>query len=77
MRDHRSTTGEVIAFDGSILYLPVQLCDVSKNIKGSYCFTFGLFLHLMCLICSMQEYSSNGNFSNVILFLIFWVGAVR
>ncbi|XP_078812582.1 piwi-like protein 2 isoform X1 [Oryzias latipes] len=33
MRDHRSTTGEVIAFDGSILYLPVQLCDV-VNLKS-------------------------------------------
>ncbi|KAG8011711.1 Piwi-like protein 2 [Nibea albiflora] len=28
MKDHRSTTGEVVAFDGSILYLPVQLNDV-------------------------------------------------
>ncbi|XP_041642825.1 piwi-like protein 2 isoform X2 [Cheilinus undulatus] len=25
MKDHRSTTGEVVAFDGSILYLPVKL----------------------------------------------------
>lgn len=29
MREHRSTTGEVVAFDGSILYLPVRLADVS------------------------------------------------
>lgn len=29
MKDHRSTTGEVVAFDGSILYLPVKLKDVS------------------------------------------------
>ncbi|TDH12488.1 hypothetical protein EPR50_G00047650 [Perca flavescens] len=28
MKDHRSTTGEVIAFDGSILFLPVKLKDV-------------------------------------------------
>ncbi|KAM8760023.1 piwi-like protein 2 isoform 1-T2 [Acanthopagrus schlegelii] len=28
MKDHRSTTGEVIAFDGSILYLPIKLKDV-------------------------------------------------
>ncbi|XP_070760250.1 piwi-like protein 2 [Enoplosus armatus] len=28
MKDHRSTTGEVVAFDGSILYLPVELNDV-------------------------------------------------
>ncbi|KAJ8263194.1 hypothetical protein COCON_G00156510 [Conger conger] len=28
MKDHRSTTGEVIAFDGSILYLPVRLDEV-------------------------------------------------
>uniref|UniRef100_A0A3Q0SUA5 Piwi-like RNA-mediated gene silencing 2 n=1 Tax=Amphilophus citrinellus TaxID=61819 RepID=A0A3Q0SUA5_AMPCI len=28
MKDHRSTTGEVVAFDGSILYLPVKLKDV-------------------------------------------------
>ncbi|XP_067459656.1 piwi-like protein 2 [Thunnus thynnus] len=28
MKDHRSTTGEVVAFDGSILYLPVKLNDV-------------------------------------------------
>ncbi|XP_016898276.1 piwi-like protein 2 isoform X3 [Cynoglossus semilaevis] len=27
MREHRSTTGEVVAFDGSILYLPVRLAD--------------------------------------------------
>uniref|UniRef100_A0A3Q3XAQ2 Piwi-like protein 2 n=1 Tax=Mola mola TaxID=94237 RepID=A0A3Q3XAQ2_MOLML len=29
MKDHRSTTGEVVAFDGSILYLPVKLNDVA------------------------------------------------
>ncbi|KAM8865593.1 piwi-like protein 2 isoform 1-T4 [Synchiropus picturatus] len=28
MKDHRDTTGEVVAFDGSILYLPVKLNDV-------------------------------------------------
>uniref|UniRef100_A0A667ZTN0 Piwi-like protein 2 n=1 Tax=Myripristis murdjan TaxID=586833 RepID=A0A667ZTN0_9TELE len=28
MKDHRSTTGEVVAFDGSILYLPVKLDNV-------------------------------------------------
>ncbi|XP_030594224.1 piwi-like protein 2 isoform X1 [Archocentrus centrarchus] len=28
MKDHRSTTGEVVAFDGSILYLPVKMKDV-------------------------------------------------
>uniref|UniRef100_A0AAV2MSY8 Piwi-like protein 2 n=1 Tax=Knipowitschia caucasica TaxID=637954 RepID=A0AAV2MSY8_KNICA len=28
MKDHRPTTGEVVAFDGSILYLPVKLNDV-------------------------------------------------
>ncbi|XP_040011750.1 piwi-like protein 2 isoform X2 [Xiphias gladius] len=28
MKDHRSTTGDVVAFDGSILYLPVKLNDV-------------------------------------------------
>uniref|UniRef100_A0A8C5EP95 Piwi-like protein 2 n=1 Tax=Gouania willdenowi TaxID=441366 RepID=A0A8C5EP95_GOUWI len=28
MKDHRSTTGEVVAFDGSILYLPVKLPNV-------------------------------------------------
>ncbi|XP_074527387.1 piwi-like protein 2 isoform X2 [Halichoeres trimaculatus] len=28
MKDHRPTTGEVVAFDGSILYLPVQLKNV-------------------------------------------------
>ncbi|KAM4616857.1 piwi-like protein 2 [Polymixia lowei] len=28
MKDHRSTTGEVVAFDGAILYLPVKLEDV-------------------------------------------------
>ncbi|KAM6964835.1 piwi-like protein 2 [Aplochiton taeniatus] len=28
MKDHRSTTGEVVAFDGSILYLPVRLDEV-------------------------------------------------
>ena len=29
MKDHRPTTGEVVAFDGSILYLPVRLDEVS------------------------------------------------
>ncbi|XP_061585786.1 piwi-like protein 2 [Cololabis saira] len=29
MRDHRSTTGEVMAFDGSILYLPLNLKQVA------------------------------------------------
>nr|XP_046241740.1 piwi-like protein 2 isoform X2 [Scatophagus argus] len=28
MKDHRSTTGDVVAFDGSILYLPVKMDDV-------------------------------------------------
>ncbi|KAM3610700.1 uncharacterized protein V6R79_007566 [Siganus canaliculatus] len=28
MKEHRSTTGEVVAFDGAILYLPVKLKDV-------------------------------------------------
>ncbi|XP_068559469.1 piwi-like protein 2 [Cebidichthys violaceus] len=28
MKDHRSATGEVVAFDGSILFLPVKLNDV-------------------------------------------------
>ncbi|KAM9858163.1 piwi-like protein 2 [Aulostomus maculatus] len=28
MKDHRSTTGDVVAFDGSILYLPVEMNDV-------------------------------------------------
>ncbi|XP_038559876.1 piwi-like protein 2 [Micropterus salmoides] len=28
MKDHRPTTGEVVAFDGSILYLPVKMNDV-------------------------------------------------
>ncbi|XP_047446909.1 piwi-like protein 2 [Mugil cephalus] len=28
MKDHRPTTGDVVAFDGSILYLPVKLNDV-------------------------------------------------
>uniref|UniRef100_A0A8C6UHI2 Piwi-like protein 2 n=1 Tax=Neogobius melanostomus TaxID=47308 RepID=A0A8C6UHI2_9GOBI len=28
MKDHRTTTGEVVAFDGSILYLPMKLSDV-------------------------------------------------
>ncbi len=32
MKDHRSTTGEVVAFDGSILYLPVKLHDVGITV---------------------------------------------
>lgn len=28
MKDHRSTTGDVVAFDGSILYLPVKMDNV-------------------------------------------------
>ncbi|RXM92223.1 Piwi-like protein 2 [Acipenser ruthenus] len=30
MKEHRSLTGEVTAFDGSILYLPVKLEEVRK-----------------------------------------------
>ncbi|XP_021166031.2 piwi-like protein 2 [Fundulus heteroclitus] len=35
MKDHRSTTGEVVAFDGSILYLPVKMKDevVLKSVR--------------------------------------------
>ncbi|XP_061527024.1 piwi-like protein 2 [Phycodurus eques] len=35
MKDHRSTTGEVMAFDGSILYLPLQVKDevVLKSLR--------------------------------------------
>lgn len=29
MRSHRPTTGEVVAFDGSILFLPIKMKDVS------------------------------------------------
>ena len=29
MKAHRPTTGEVVAFDGSILFLPMKLKDVS------------------------------------------------
>lgn len=32
MKDHRSTTGDVVAFDGSILYLPVKLDNVGFRI---------------------------------------------
>jgi len=32
MKEHRPTTGEVVAFDGSILYLPVKLNDVSVRV---------------------------------------------
>lgn len=32
MKDHRSTTGDVVAFDGSILYLPVKLNDVGISV---------------------------------------------
>lgn len=28
MKDHRSTTGDVVAFDGSVLYLPKRLDEV-------------------------------------------------
>ncbi|XP_041792594.1 piwi-like protein 2 [Chelmon rostratus] len=35
MKDHRSTTGEVVAFDGSVLYLPVKLNEevVVKSLR--------------------------------------------
>ncbi|XP_034026965.1 piwi-like protein 2 [Thalassophryne amazonica] len=35
MKEHRSTTGEVVAFDGSILYLPVKMKDavVLKSLR--------------------------------------------
>lgn len=29
MKEHRPTTGEVVAFDGSILFLPIKMKDVS------------------------------------------------
>lgn len=35
MKDHRSATGEVVAFDGSILFLPVKLNDVSITVNLS------------------------------------------
>lgn len=39
MREHRATTGEVVAFQGSILYLPVKLNDVGiscvANLSGT------------------------------------------
>lgn len=34
MKEHRTTTGEVVAFDGSILYLPVKLSDVCISLQG-------------------------------------------
>ncbi|CAG09679.1 unnamed protein product, partial [Tetraodon nigroviridis] len=36
MKDHRSTTGDVVAFDGSILYLPVKL-ENEVHLKGVRC----------------------------------------
>lgn len=35
MKEHRPTTGEVVAFDGSILYLPVKLDDVGISLIPS------------------------------------------
>lgn len=32
MKEHRSVTGEVTAFDGAILYLPVELKDVGVRL---------------------------------------------
>uniref|UniRef100_H3DH65 Piwi-like protein 2 n=1 Tax=Tetraodon nigroviridis TaxID=99883 RepID=H3DH65_TETNG len=39
MKDHRSTTGDVVAFDGSILYLPVKLENQLQEVhlKGVRC----------------------------------------
>uniref|UniRef100_A0A8B9KP79 Piwi-like protein 2 n=1 Tax=Astyanax mexicanus TaxID=7994 RepID=A0A8B9KP79_ASTMX len=36
MKDHRSTTGEVVAFDGSILYLPKRLDEVRSLSSDSH-----------------------------------------
>ncbi len=33
MKEHRPTTGEVVAFDGSILYLPKRLEEVCVHIR--------------------------------------------
>lgn len=32
VKEHRPTTGEVVAFDGSILYLPVKMNDVGITV---------------------------------------------
>ena len=32
LKDHRPTTGDVVAFDGSILYLPVKLDKVGITV---------------------------------------------
>ena len=38
MKDHRPTTGEVVAFDGSILYLPVKMEEVCHfSLSGLLC----------------------------------------
>lgn len=36
MKDHRSITGEVVAFDGSVLYLPVQMDEVGLIVIFDY-----------------------------------------
>lgn len=36
MREHRSITGNVVAFDGSILYLPVRLDEVCHCHHSSF-----------------------------------------
>uniref|UniRef100_A0A8B9KTW9 Piwi-like protein 2 n=1 Tax=Astyanax mexicanus TaxID=7994 RepID=A0A8B9KTW9_ASTMX len=52
MKDHRSTTGEVVAFDGSILYLPKRLDEVRS---ADYNDRLSAKLAQLKLLCFIDE----------------------
>lgn len=70
MKDHRPTTGEVVAFDGSILYLPVKLNDVSitvvtvtvLNLKPNmlfFCKEKNIYIYYFCTGGCSQEFETD------------------
>lgn len=53
MKEHRPTTGEVVAFDGSILYLPKRLDEVCMHVRCCCfsCLNMPHFSSLLWLCC--------------------------
>lgn len=46
LKEHKSVTGDVTAFDGSILYLPIKLPQVSPNKAIEEYLLFTFIVHL-------------------------------
>uniref|UniRef100_A0A8C1JA23 Piwi-like RNA-mediated gene silencing 2 n=1 Tax=Cyprinus carpio TaxID=7962 RepID=A0A8C1JA23_CYPCA len=57
MKEHRPTTGEVVAFDGSILYLPKRLEEAVLLSPVEYCSTF--FVHMRLNYNGLLTFSSD------------------